>query len=52
VKEVFGRFSFSLAPLVEIWLEQTFVELGHASEGSSPVEEIELFVVFLCPRVG
>lgn len=47
MKEVFGGFAFSLSPLVEIWLEEAFVELSHASESSSSVEEVKLLVVFL-----
>jgi hypothetical protein len=46
VKEVFSRFSLAFSPLVEVWLEEAFVELGHASECGSSVEEVELFVIF------
>jgi hypothetical protein len=46
MEEVLGRFSFSLSPFVEVWLEETFVELGHASESSSSVEEVKLFIIF------
>jgi hypothetical protein len=45
VKEVLGGFPLALSPLVEIRLEEAFVELGHTSKSSSAVEEVELFVV-------
>ena len=45
MKEVFCRFPLAFSPLVEVWLEEAFVELSHAPESSPPVEEIELFVV-------
>jgi hypothetical protein len=47
MEEVFGGFALSFSPFVEIWLEKAFVELSHASESSSTVEEVKLFVVFL-----
>jgi hypothetical protein len=45
VKEVFCRFPLAFSPLVEVWLEEAFVELSHASECGSSVEEVELFVI-------
>lgn len=45
MEEVFGGFSLALSPLVQIWLEEALVELGHASEGCPSVEEVEFFVV-------
>ena len=47
MKEVFGRFSLTFSPFIEVWFEETFVELSHASEGCSSVEEIEFFIIFL-----
>ena len=47
MKEVLGRFTLSFSPLVQVWLEEAFVELGHASESSPEVEEVELLVVLL-----
>ena len=45
MKEVFGGFSLALSPFVEVWLEESLVELSHASESCPPVEEVKLFVV-------
>jgi hypothetical protein len=47
MKEVLGVLALTFPPLVEIWLEETFVELGHGPECSSAVEEIKLLVVLL-----
>ena len=47
MEEVLGGLPLALSPLVEVWLEEALVELSHASECSSPVEEVELFVIFL-----
>lgn len=47
MEEVFGRFALSFSPFVKVWLEKAFVELSHASESSSTVEEVKLLVVFL-----
>jgi hypothetical protein len=47
MEEVFGRFTLSLSPFVEVWLEKPFVELSHGPEGSSAVEKVKLLVVFL-----
>lgn len=45
MEEVFGGFSLALSPFVEVWLEESLVELSHASESCSSVEEVELFVI-------
>lgn len=47
LNKVFGRFSLAFSPFVEGWLEEAFVVLCHTSKGRPPVEEIELFVIFL-----
>lgn len=47
LNKVFGAFSFTLSPLVENWLEKTFVKLSHRSENSSSIEKIKLFVILL-----
>ena len=46
MEEVLGGLPLALSPLVEVWLEEALVELSHAPEGSSSVEEVELFVIF------
>jgi hypothetical protein len=45
LQKVLGGLSLSFSPLVKDWLEQALEELSHASECSSPVEEVKLFVV-------
>jgi len=47
LQEILGRFSLALSPLVQNWLEEAFIELGHTPESGSSVEEIEFLVVFL-----
>ena len=42
MQEVLGRLPLTFAPFVENWLEETLVELGHASESCSTEEEIKL----------
>lgn len=44
--EILGALSFAFSPFVQSWFEESLVVLGHASEGSSSIEEIELFVIF------
>lgn len=46
MEEVLGGLPLALSPLVEVWLEEALVELGHAPERGSSVEEVELFVIF------
>ena len=47
MEEVLGRLALSLSPLVQVWLEESLVELGHRPEGSAAVEEVELLIVLL-----
>ena len=46
MEEVLGGLPLALSPLVEVWLEEALVELGHAPESGSSVEKVEFFVVF------
>lgn len=47
MEEILGGLPLAFPPLVEVWLEQSLVELGHASERSSAVKEVEFLVILL-----
>jgi hypothetical protein len=47
LQEILSGFSLTLSPLVKNRFEKPFVELSHAPERCSSVEEVKFFVILL-----